>query len=276
MFGPNQIPNFSHREIKFEKLYRETVDLFKLKFNVDGIVLLITGSGTVANECVISSSRNKCTIATLGGFSDRLHDTAVHYVSTKEDGPFTKIGVRYETGISKLYDCSYLDFVDCVSSFPYYTPQGKVWSTVSSKQLGSITGLSILYIQDLDTLHFLFKDEEPTYFSISKYYNKSLINQTPNTPSISCIENLNNILKNISIEKIVNKIDTNYGILNEHFSSLGIPVIGRPPVFTVNKSYIPEHIIKKYNLYKSGNNIQFFCWTGNEKEYTKFIKELQI
>jgi len=274
MFGPNQIPYYSHREPKFEKLFRETIDLFKLKFNTNGIVLLITGSGTVANECVISSSKNKCTIGTLGGFSDRLHDTAIHYIDSKEDGNFLKCGVRYETGISKLYDCTNLHFVDCVSSFPYYTPQGKIWSTVSSKQLGSLTGLSIVCIDDEYTLNSLFKQEEPTYFSLRRYFEKSKINQTPNTPSISCIENFNNILKNITQEKVINKIDSNYGILKEHFNKLSIPIIGKPPVLTVNREFIKPHLIKKYNLYKSGQNIQFFCWTGNEKDYIKFTQEV--
>jgi len=273
MFGPNQIPYYTHREPKFEKLYRETIDLFKKEFNVEGIVLLITGSGTVANECVISSSKNRCTIATLGGFSDRLHYTALHYGPSKEKGEFLRCGVRYETGISKLYDCTTVDFVDCVSSFPYYTPQGKVWSTVSSKQLGSITGLSILCIQDEETLNTLFKDEEPTYFSIKKYYNKMLGCQTPNTPSITCIENFNNTLKSTTFKRIINKIDSNYAVLKEHFEKLNIPIIGKPPVLTVKKEYITPHLINNYNLYQSGDNVQFFCWTGNEREYVRFTKE---
>jgi len=75
MFGPNgwalfgDASTFHHRSPEFRGLYRKTRELFKERFSIpdDFDVVFVTGSGTLANEMVISS---------MGGFWDCMYNDA--------------------------------------------------------------------------------------------------------------------------------------------------------------------------------------------------------
>ena len=278
MFGPSALPiEYSHRCESFHILYRNTVNLFKQKFNLpeETIVLLVTGSGTVANEIVMYSMKNYPDVVTEGGFSSRLKDNTFHHlVGPIPDEETSTVGVQYETGISKFYDNLDVDFADCVSAFPYHDPVGKVWTTVSFKQLGSVTGLSLIVIKNEATMKELFRETEPTYLSLMKYYDASLKNETPNTPAVSAIEHFYDILKDFDLDKHRKTIDTRYGIIKDLLAVKGIETKGTEPVLTIVTTPEVRERLKKFNLYGNSGDLQIFTWTGTDEQYENFYKEL--
>lgn len=276
MFGPNNIPEFHHRSLDFRSLYKNTVETFKKKFDLeqDNIVLFITGSGTLANEIVISSLLQNIDVITTGTFSERLVATSKHH--KKNNKNTIRSGVMYETSVSKLNCTKDLEFVDCVSSFPYYKPpkNAVVWTTVSSKQLISATGLSIIVLKNKSVLD-LFKKSEHTYLSLYNYYEYGEKLQTPNTTAISALQDLNYNLHEIDFYKRTDIINRRYEKLYNLFDSLGIGVIGERPVISIPKNIIPNNIITKYGVYTNGINDQIFTWSGKDEMYDEFIKDMK-
>jgi aspartate aminotransferase-like enzyme len=277
MFGPSALPNeYSHRSVEFHKLYAHTVNLFKQKFNLpeETIVLLCTGSGTLANEIVLYSSKGRPLILTSGGFSDRLRSTVQHHHTTQNNAVPMSVGVQYETGISVLNHMPDVDFSDAVSAFPYHDPVGKVWTTVSFKQLGSITGLSLIIIKDQATMNELFRNTEPSYLSLKKYYDSCLKNETPNTPAVTAIAHFASVLETFDLSEHRRIIDLRYGIIKDLLSTKGIQVTGSEPVLTINTTPEVRNRLQKFNLYGNSGDLQIFTWTGTDAQYENFYKEL--
>jgi hypothetical protein len=219
--------------------------------------------------------KNYPEVVTEGGFSSRLKDTTYHHVGSAEHfWSATSVGVQYETGISKYYNKLNVVFADCVSAFPYHDPVGDVWTTVSFKQLGSVTGLSLIVIKDEATMNELFRKTEPTYLSLLKYYNASLKNETPNTPAVSAIEHFYDVLKNFDLDKHRKTIDTRYGIIKDLLAVKGIETKGTEPVLTIATTPEVRERLKKFNLYGNSGDLQIFTWTGTDEQYENFYKEL--
>lgn len=268
MFGPNVIPGYSHRDKVFSELLTDTSNKFMrlANLNVDrDIVLYITGSGTLANEIVIKSLKNGIDVRTQGEFSTRLSkcniSTAEHTFPTF---------VQYETAVSE--NCSlgipYNSFTDAISAFPYYNPPpSRVWTSVSSKQFGGMTGLSLIILRDYRQTIHLFKDEELSYLSLRKYFNKqTLKNQTPNTPAMDAIKSFNEKLSSFNIERFRQMIDNRRDLVSRAETN-----IGTGPVVTYK--HMNEEIIDKYKIYTNGGRPQIFLWSGSDEQYENFIKD---
>jgi aspartate aminotransferase-like enzyme len=274
MFNPNQIPSYSHRDKMFGWLYESTIDLFKKTFNLnDEIVLLVTGSGTLANEVVIASCINTFFIKTEGQFSERLIAMNLNHV--KYSKKYNSMGVQYETGSSKYYECEKIDFVDCISAFPYYKlPKDYLIATTSTfKQIGADTGLSVIILKDKKVLD-VFEEEKQSYLSLKKYYNKSLTGFTPNTPAINAIKSLQDKLISFDLKKHQEAIDEKRLILEEKLSILGIEFYGVGPVFTIKKSFMNNELIKKYNLYINSGDVQLFLWSNTLQDIKNFLRDI--
>lgn len=274
MFGPNVVPGYSHRDKDFGYLFNSTIELFKKKFNLNReIVLLVSGSGTLANEIVLYSSKTPFLLTTKGLFSKRLADTQYHHKQNSVDSIRT-MAVHYETSQSKLNDCSGIDFVDCISSFPYYDPpECEVWTTVTSKQIGAITGLSIVVVKEQSSLS-MFNEEEHSYLSLKKYYNKALTGYTPNTPSMHSISSLHNTLLSFDLKQFREMIDSRYHRVTSKLKDRGIPFTGQAPVITIPYHALTSDMIVKYNLYTNSGDIQLFLWSGLESQYNAFLGDL--
>lgn len=276
MFGPNCIPHsFSHRDLEFELIYSSTINLFKEKFNLSqsAIVVLITGSGTLANEIVLSSLRFAPLITTEGEFSQRLKDTSAWKQYSYGS---SSAGVCYETAISRKNYCSGLDFVDCVSSFPYYPQEGRIWTTVSSKQLGAQTGLSIIVVENDQVYQDLvLVTPLPSYLSLARYVDKGKLNQTPNTPCISSIMSLLAVLKKFDLTYFRNSLVDRQSRLRQELARLAIRELGEGPVVTIDHGQLNEDFLERWNIYRNSGRPQIFTWSGYEDDFDRFIRELE-
>lgn len=275
MFGPNVVPSYSHRDRDFGWLVQSTVELFQERFDLaNATILLISGSGTLANEIVLWSARRPFRLVTDGLFSRRLIDTQRVHQTVDPDNTRT-MGVQYETSRGHLNRVTGLDFVDAISAFPYYpAPDSAVWTTVSSKQIGASTGLSVIVLRDRRVLED-FRDEEHSYLSLTKYANKALTHYTPNTPSMDAIASLHNTLLGFDLNRHCDTINQRRHLLETVFAEHDIPTHGEGPVITVPRHSLPEELVKRWNLYTNSGDIQLFLWTGLDSQYTHFIKEIK-
>lgn len=257
--NPNFVPNYSHRSTTFKNLFHTVTRKLLCLAGLDAerdCALLVTGSGTLANEIVISSLKGAIDVCTQGDFSSRLVNTASQY--TKEAPKFS-VGVQYETGESHFNEQQAF-FMDCVSAFPYYElpANSRIMTTVSSKQLLSTTGLSIIFIRDYKTISDFVLPAQPTYLSLMRYIDYYDKDQTPNTPAITAISDLNTQLAifdkihaRMSIDMYRRKLTTLLG--HQNFS-----ILGEGPVLTLN---LPQNPIPSIDFYMNSGRPQAFLWS---------------
>ena len=88
MFGPNVSSiieskvNFHHREEKFFQIYSDIKSLFNKKFNLNDKyeIIVITGSGSLSIESIISSFKYDFSLEGISGrFKDRWSKLLTHY-----------------------------------------------------------------------------------------------------------------------------------------------------------------------------------------------------
>lgn len=229
-----------HREIDFERLLQsiesKLLKLFEIKniFNYRAVV--ITGSGTAANESILSSVVGKKNILILsnGEFGERLFNISnVHNKNTfllkfqwGEKFDLEKIEaclkknkidivamVHHETSsgmlnpleeigtLLKAYGVMYI--IDCVSSSSAEVIDMEkchiaFCSSSSSKAIGSYPGLSFVVgkIEEFEKLKVL--PAKTTYLNLYKFYHFiNTVSQTPNTPAVHLFYALEQALINI-------------------------------------------------------------------------------
>tara|TARA_Y100000034_G_scaffold131790_1_gene193321 strand:+ start:224 stop:1039 length:816 start_codon:yes stop_codon:yes gene_type:complete len=268
MFGPNR--NYmSHRSNDFHSLLRDLRVLFKEKFQLfDKSVFFITGSGTLANEIVLSSLNKGLDIIGNTPFANDLGDLVNRY-GKLSDVNNCKAIVHYDPRVSKIQktiNCDFL-FVDMVSAFPYYEPynNANIWTTVSSKQLGALPVISIIVIEH-DSIKHIRKDDGCSCLNLMKYIEFSVKYETPHTPAIPLYSDLLKRLEKFDLLKFRQDI-------NERRCELEkiIPeelIIGEGPVFTVD-TLLPE----KLGCYVSNGKSQI--WLHNDKGWKQLYKELK-
>lgn len=234
-----------HREVDFDRLLlsieNKLLKLFQIKNIKDYRAVVITGSGTAANESMLSSvvGNKNVLILSNGEFGERLHNiSSVHNTNTHllnfawgESFDLKKIEtylkhydidvvamVHHETSsgmlnplekigaLCKIHDALFL--VDCVSSAGAEVIDMEkcdiaFCSSSSSKAIGSYSGLSFVVgrINEFEKLEDL--PVKSVYLNLFKFY--SFIknhSQTPNTPAVHLFYALEQALKNILNEGI--------------------------------------------------------------------------
>ena len=291
MFGPNNEPSIHHREEAFEELYIDTQQKFCRLARLDEKiwdVFFITGSGSCAIETMLYSVTKPLVVATQGHFSNRVLN---YLAQTKTDGPKTRgeyqYVVTYETATSQFNKASTtyngeilpidvkLTVTDCVSSFPYYDPQGDMWATVASKQLGCSPGLSIIVMKKELWYNDIIKPADASYMSLAKYKIKDDIHQTPHTPAISLLQDLNKKLDKFDVTTHRKMIDKR----REKILSMLPPnlIIGDGPVVTIkNNNYKTTELVMRTGLYNNSSaGPQIFLWSGTDEQYEELYKELE-
>jgi aspartate aminotransferase-like enzyme len=266
MLGPNVKPNIHHREKQFELLYDDLCNAFKDKFNLpeDIIVLPITGSGTLALEILI----NSLDIKFKHEFTDEEFGSRLEKINHQEKGNEGTAYVHYETSISKLNSIEKsngITLLDAVSSFPYYDIPSNVdaWVTVNSKQLGCNPGLSFIIIKK--SLLSKVKPVEFSYLSLQRYLDYGMLNQTPNTPAISLMQETLEKIQTFDIDAFRKKIDKRRKQMHKVFDTN----TGDGPVYTIeDNSY--NDIKNVFGLYGK-KNIQIFLWSGTDKDYNSLV-----
>lgn len=281
MFGPNQKPDFSHREQKFETLYDQTEDTFRIFAGLsedEWDVFFVTGSGTCALETVLYSFSRRLKVVTSGHFSTRIAE----YLQLNDKLTATSEGhvvaVQYETASCQHNDITSRNdtviIADCVSSFPYYKPVGDIWVTVSSKQLGCQPGLSIIVMRkDLWNYDYI-KPADASYLSLAQYKAKSEQSQTPHTPAIGLLSELNETLSHFDIGQHRQKIDKRRKKIETLINSKSHLTMGDGPVITLkNSNGKVQKLVEQFCLYNnSSEGPQIFLWTGTDLQYERLYE----
>jgi 2-aminoethylphosphonate-pyruvate transaminase len=237
-----------HREVDFDYLLQsieqKLLQLFEIKNNADYRAVVITGSGTAANESMLSSvvGEQNILIIANGEFGDRLYNTSkIHNKNTfvLDFGWGNKINtsevetyldenkidviamVHHETSsgmLNSLHDIGALSkangsilIVDCVSSAGAETIDMEdnniaFFSSSSSKAIGSYSGLSFVIGRKEEFERLKSYPSKSTYLNLYKFYHFiSSLSQTPNTPATHLLFALEQALVNILDEGISNR-----------------------------------------------------------------------
>ena len=237
-----------HREADFDYLLQsieqKLMQLFEIKNTANYRAVVITGSGTAANESMLSSAVGEKNILILsnGEFGERLYNTSkIHNkntylldfgwgnkINTSEVETYLKENkidviamVHHETSsgmLNSLYDIGTLSkangsilIVDGVSSAGAETinmEQNHIafFSSSSSKAIGSYSGLSFVIGRKEEFEKLKSYSEKSTYLNLYKFYHFiSTVSQTPNTPAIHLFFALEQALINILDEGISNR-----------------------------------------------------------------------
>jgi len=216
-----------HREEDFNYLLKSIEDkilkLFEIRETNNYRAVVITGSGTAANESILSSVVGEKNILILsnGEFGERLYDISkIHNKNTKmlkfdwgEEFKLDKIDtylknnqvdiismVHHETSsgmlnpienigkLSKIHNTMFI--VDCVSSAgaePIDVEKCNIsfCSSSSSKAIGSYPGISFVIGEKNEFEKLKDMPIKTMYLNLYKFYHFiNTVSQTPNTPAV--------------------------------------------------------------------------------------------
>ena len=237
-----------HREIDFNYLLQsienKLLTLFEIKNTADYRAVVITGSGTAANESMLSSvvEGKNILILSNGEFGERLHNISkIHNENTfllefnwgeklslKKIEDFLQIQkidviamVHHETSsgmlnpleeIGKLAKSHGAIFiVDCISSagaeiIDLEKCHIAFCSSSSSKAIGSYSGLSFVVGQTKEFEKLKTLAIKSMYLNLYKFYDFiRTFSQTPNTPAVHLFYALEQALSNILNDGVVNR-----------------------------------------------------------------------
>lgn len=236
-----------HREKEFSALFKSVnsklLDVFEIREQSKYQSIVITGSGSAANEAVLSSvvGQKNILVISNGEFGQRLGDISrIHNPNTfqirlewgtafnlTEIKKFVKENniemisiVHHETSTGMLNpilkvgkivkEYGLLFHVDAVSSagsdkIDIEESNIDFLTTSSSKALGSIPGLSIVVgkVRSFESI----KDIPPrtAYLNLYKFYRYAKdVKQTPNTPAVQLFGALEQALSNILVNRVEN------------------------------------------------------------------------
>jgi len=264
MFGPTEHLIYGHhRSTDFIKFLRDLERLFLETFDLgdDWVVVFVPGSGTTANEIVLTSL--DCQIMGEGIFTDRLRDLQrIMPIWTMLPLPDDSGGKRqlygavgYETAASNPTGMSLIGkgsscFLDLVSAFPYYNVPDNcaVWTTVPCKQLGSKPGFGIVVMRKWLADYIEEKDDRPdSVLCLGSYLRWRRRGMLPHTPPIFALESLRNNLLGFSLHAMRmrtdhRRIELETVVPEEHR-------IGEGPVFTFREDSLPALLLRKWRLY---------------------------
>jgi 2-aminoethylphosphonate-pyruvate transaminase len=237
-----------HREADFDVLLKsieqKILSLFQIEQRNQYNAVVITGSGTAANEALLSSvvGQGHILILSNGEFGDRLyniskiHNTNTHLIKVPWGQMFDLqyietylrmnnidviAMVHHETcsgmlnplaqigSLAKSYGAMFI--VDGVSSVGAEVVNMEEWniafcSSSSSKAVGSYPGLSFVVgrTEDFETLKQ--HQAKTTYLNLATFYEfLKTRSQTPNTPAVPLFFALEQALANILQEGVANR-----------------------------------------------------------------------
>ncbi len=289
-FGPSEVDGTHHRSPKFSVLLATVEDKFKKAFGLDDqwVVLFVTGSGTLANEIVLSSlvTMSMKVHHTEDEFAGRLASLVLaHYQPKWPQNAYTDAYVQYDTAASKFNEapererCVRVRFCDMVSSFPYYMPDPTVdvWTTVASKQLGCDPGLSMIVVRAGKIKHFRSTTEANSVLELQSYVRYHKYRQTPHTPAIGLLLQLRDRLDIFKDTRSTDLFRMRINARRHQLASI-IPkkdIIGAGPVFTIRKGVLPSKLVAEWDLYQSTYGPQIYLWTGGRGQFNRFLKDLR-
>ncbi len=237
-----------HREPEFDDLLagieHKLLEMFEIKNKARYNAVVITGSGTAANEAILSSvvGDKKVLILSNGEFGERLHKiSSIHNANTfllefpwgqgiDVDAVETFLNaqpmdvvvmVHHETcsgmlnplqaigALAKSHNALFV--VDCVSSAGAETVDMEgcniaFCSSSSSKAIGSYAGLSFVVGETAEFEKLKHNRAKTTYLNLATFYAfMTARSQTPNTPGVPLFYGLDQALSNILLEGVSNR-----------------------------------------------------------------------
>ncbi len=241
-------PDICHREPDFDALLvsieQKILSLFQIKKRNEFRAVVITGSGTAANEAMLSSvvGTGNVLILSNGEFGDRLHKTSLihnpdtHLIEVPWGQPFDlqiietylikhKIDViamvHHETcsgmlnqleqtgALAKTHGALFIvDGVSSIGAEPVDMESCNIafCSSSSSKAIGSYPGLSFVIGREKQFQKLKFHKAKSTYLNLATFYEfLTSRSQTPNTPAVPLFFALEQALTNILTEGVVNR-----------------------------------------------------------------------
>ena len=241
--GSEQVPYF--RTPEFSRIMLENEELIKklAKAPKDAKAVFLTGSGTAAMEATVMnvlSKEDKALIINGGSFGARfvklcqLHGVAYeelklttgHGFTSKDlekyrDSGFTCALVNYhETSTGELYDLNLLSkfckqnnmllIVDCISAFladefDMKKLNADVMITGSQKALACPPGISIIILSDRAVKRVYNNESKSMYLDLKNALENAKRGQTPFTPAVSILRQINKRLHLIEANGGINK-----------------------------------------------------------------------
>ncbi|MBF0382545.1 MAG: alanine--glyoxylate aminotransferase family protein [Magnetococcales bacterium] len=237
-----------HREIDFDKLLQsienKLLKLFEIRDEAKYRAVVITGSGTAANEAILSSvvGNKNILILSNGEFGERLHaisiihntntsllafqwgeslDTNVIDLYLQQHDIDVIAMVHHETSSGMLNPLDQIGalskrngslfVVDCVSSAGAETIDMEkdniaFCSSSSAKAIGSYPGLSFVIGETTEFEKLKMLPVKTAYLNLYKFYKfLNTYSQTPNTPAVPLFFALEEALINILKEGVANR-----------------------------------------------------------------------
>ena len=265
--GSEQVPYF--RTPEFSRIMLENEELIKklAKAPKDAKAVFLTGSGTAAMEATVMnvlSKEDKALIINGGSFGARfvklcqLHDVAYeelklttgHGFTSKDlekyqDSSFTCALVNYhETSTGELYDLNLLSkfckqnnmllIVDCISAFladefDMEKLNADVMITGSQKALACPPGISIIVLSDRAVKRVYNNESKSIYLDLKSALENAKRGQTPFTPAVSILRQINKRLHlieaNGGISKSINSTKELASYFREAIKDLPLEIV---------------------------------------------------
>lgn len=238
-------PILFHRTYSFEKLYRQVAEKLNRVFGADEryVTLTLTGSGTMANEAVITSlikNKERLLIVSNGQFGERLATIAkINKTNFRllDFGWVSPIDLRLVEKEIKKYKPNWLAIVFLETSVGMVNPVHEIGiickkygvklfvdavsalgaeqlsvikdnivacTSVPNKALEAPPGLSFVCIHKKNIESISRFEPKSYYLDLYRYYSVYLNNQTPTTPAVSLYLGLNKAL-DLFLKEGVNK-----------------------------------------------------------------------
>lgn len=284
MFGPNARATFDgkaafhHRGLEYRELLDQLCHEFSRRWGYDRDYLFLSGSGTMANEAVFFSSLQTFSTPNSGyEFTKRLAELAVLH-HKHDHGSRDQAWAQYETAESRYFPPPKNPghhFADCVSAFPYYDPpeDAKVWSTVSSKQLGALPVCSIIAVDKQAWSRFA-DTQQYSILNLSRYREAQAHGTSPHTPAIALLDDLLKRVQNLQLTDFRTWIDHRRELVAGAFPDSW----GEGPVVNIPLSCINPVDAERERLYKSQHGYQLFLYSEkgmDDAAFMRWLKELR-
>lgn len=291
MFGPNVTAcidgeYFHHRGERFHGLMRDIKQTFVDKFGLqDYDVLVVTGSGTLVNEIVMSSLDGVVQVHdTDAMFGRRLFDMRVAHSCEQaaNRAVVSSAHVLYETSLSRfntVLSCAKktgLTFIDMVSAFPYYSVPvcADVFTTVSSKQLGAYPVLGVLCIRKELRHEAYFRHQPGSILDVYRHLSFFDKHETAHTAAIPLYVDLLKKLRDFDRAAFIEKIDARRTQVLESVRNEW--VIGQGPVITLSRTDVLDGVAHELSLYRGAAGYQLFLWSGTDAQYDDLCRRLKL
>lgn len=288
--GKEQIPYF--RTAEFSDIMKENERLLKELSGAgeDSRVVFLTGSGTAGMEMAVMnffSSNDKTLVVNGGGFGKRfqelceLHDIPFESIVLSPGEPLTEAHLEpyrnkgftgmlinmHETSTGVLYDMELVGefckengiflVVDAISAFLADKLVMEQWNidvliVSSQKALALPPGMSFLILSECALKRVGQVEVRNLYFRIADYLKDGERGQTPYTPAVSILLQLNARLRKLAemgVEKEVERVHNLAVYFRENIKELPFRLFTESPSNAVT-SLVPTTDVKAYHYFE--------------------------